>query len=153
VLVIDPVRDTGDVRLLSAKQGRVHGILAAPPCTVWSYARNRYPPSIDEQLASLSVVDACLRVVAVQRPRWWALENPRNKLRAFLGAARLEFYQWEYGDAGHKPTCIWGDFSVPLKRPVRRSKPTTYKTSKPNASPDDAITPPGFARAFYEVNP
>ena len=132
---------------------RVHGILAAPPCTVWSYARNRYPPTEAEQLASLSVVDACFRIIAVQAPRWWALENPRNKLRRFLGPARLEFHQWEYGDAGHKPTCIWGDFTVPQKRPKPRTKPSTYKSKQENASPVDAITPAGFARAFFAVNP
>jgi site-specific DNA-cytosine methylase len=153
VIVVDPVVDGRDVRLLEAKQGRIHGILAAPPCTVWSYARNRYPASQVEQLASLSVVDACLRIIAVQKPTWWALENPRNKLRRFLGSPRLEFYQWQYGDAGHKPTCIWGDFVAPYKHPKPRTKASTYKTSKENARPEDAITQAGFARAFYECNP
>lgn len=153
VLIVDPVHDGQDVRLLSAKQGHVHGVLAAPPCTVWSYARNRYPPSEAEQLASLSVVDACLRIISVQQPRWWALENPRNKLRRYLGPARLEFYQWEYGDAGHKPTCIWGDFKIPKKSPRPRTKPSTYRSKQENASPIDAITPAGFARAFFQVNP
>jgi hypothetical protein len=155
VEIIDPILDGRDVRLLRAEQGRIHGILAAPPCTVWSYARNRYPPTEAEQLASLSVVDACHRIVLVNRKTlaWWALENPRNRLRHYLGPARLEFYQWEYGDPGHKPTCIWGDFTVPVKNPKQRTKPSTFKTSKENARPEDAITPAGFARAFFEVNP
>jgi hypothetical protein len=131
----------------------VHGILAAPPCTVWSYARNRYPIAPAERLMSLSVVDACLRIITVQRPIWWALENPRNKLRAYLGPARLEFYHWEYGDPGHKPTCIWGEFHPPRKQPKPRTKPSTWRTKQENASPKDAITPAGFARAFYAVNP
>jgi len=152
VIVVDPVVDGRDVRLLEAKQGRIHGILAAPPCTVWSYARNRYPPSEAEQLASLSVVDACLRIIAVQQPVWWALENPRNKLRRFLGKPRLEFYQWEYGDPGHKPTCIWGKFAPPMKHPTPRTKPSTWKTSQENARPEDAIMPAGFARAFFDSN-
>lgn len=84
---------------------------------------------------------------------WWALENPRNKLRRYLGPARLEFYQWEYGDAGHKPTCIWGEFTVPAKAPKPRTKPSTFRTSQENAKPEDAITPPNFARAFFESNP
>lgn len=153
VLVVDPVADGRDVRMLTAEQGRIHGILAAPPCTVWSYARNRYPPSEAEMRESLSVVDACHRIVLVQKPRWWALENPRNKLRRFLGPPRLEFYQWEYGDAGHKPTCIWGEFVSPKKHPKPRTKQSTYRTSKENARPEDAITPAGFATAFFEVNP
>jgi hypothetical protein len=153
VEVIDPVVDGRDVRLFSRLNASIHGILAAPPCTVWSYARNRYPPTDPEMLASLSVVDACYRIIAVQRPRWWALENPRNKLRAYLGPARLEFYHWEYGDPGHKPTCIWGDFTPPVKQPKPRTKPSTWRTKQENASPQDAITPAGFARAFYAANP
>jgi hypothetical protein len=153
VEVVDPVVDGRDVRLLEYASARVHGILAAPPCTVWSFARNRYPIQPAERLHSLSVVDACLRVIAVQQPRWWALENPRNKLRRYLGPARLEFYQWEYGDVGHKPTCIWGDFTAPEKSPRPRRKASTYRTKQQNADPKDAITPPGFAAAFYKVNP
>ncbi len=143
-----------DVRLVQRIKG-VHGILAAPVCTVQSYARNRYPPTEAELLASLSVVDACLRIVFAHRSylKWWALENPRNKLRRYLGPAPLEFYHWEYGDPGHKPTCIWGDFAPPLKQPKPRTKPSTFRTKMENASPIDAITPSGFAQAFFLVNP
>ena len=150
---VDVIDLPRDVRLLQRVRVRVHGILAAPPCTVFSYARNRYPPSEDELRAALSVVDGCLRVIAAERPKWWALENPRNKLRRYLGPARLEFYQWEYGDAGHKPTCIWGDFVLPPKQPKPRTKPSTWRTTRENARPEDAVTPPGFAKAFFDVNP
>lgn len=153
VEIVDPVHDGRDVRLLQRARVSAHGVLAAPPCTVFSYARNRYPPSDAELLAALSVVDACFRIIAVQRPRWWALENPRNKLRRYLGPARLEFYHWEYGDAAHKPTCIWGEFVPPMKRAKPRTKASTFKTKQENARPEDAITPAGFARAFFEVNP
>jgi site-specific DNA-cytosine methylase len=145
-----------DVRLMPCDTALlVHGILAAPPCTAFSYARNRYPAEGEELLAALSVVDACLRAVAVYRPRWWALENPRALLRHYLGPARLEFCQWEYGDPGHKPTCIWGDFAVPMKRPrpFGRALASTWQTSRENALPADAVTPPGFARAFFDANP
>lgn len=153
VKVID-VLSGQDVRLLQREPG-VRGILAAPPCTVQSYARNRYPPTDAELLASLSVADACLRIAYAHRNGlvWWALENPRNKLRHYLGPARLEFYHWEYGDPGHKPTCIWGEFNPPPKLPKPRTKPSTYQTSQENASPGDAVTPSKFARAFFEVNP
>ena len=153
VEIVDPAVDGRDVRLLERLSGHVHGILAAPPCTVWSYARNRYQPTDAEKLASLSVVDACLRIIEAQKPRWWALENPRNKLRRYLGPARLEFYQWEYGDAGHKPTCIWGEFVAPMKQAKPRKTVSTYRSQYENARPEDAITPPGFAAAFFMVNP
>lgn len=143
-----------DVRLLEfALSIKPHGILCAPPCTVFSYARNRYEPTREELIKALSVVDACLRIVTIYKPKWWALENPRNKLRRYLGPPRLTFSQWEYGDAAEKPTCIWGEFNAPMFRPKKRTKPSTYRTRKANARPEDAVTPPGFARAFFEVNP
>lgn len=151
--VIDVARDGRDVRLLQRVSAGVHGVLAAPQCTVFSYALNRYPPSESELVDALSLVDACIRIAWVQRPRWWALENPVNKLRCYLGPPRLTFRQWEYGDAGEKPTGIWGEFTPPMKRPRPRTKPSTFRTRYPNAIPGDAITPPRFARAFFEVNP
>jgi hypothetical protein len=153
VEIVDPIVDGRDVRLLQRINAAVWGILAAPPCTVFSYARNRYPPTDAEFREGLSVADACLRIVVTQAPRWWALENPVNKLRRYLGPPRLVFRQWEYGDAGHKPTGIWGDFVPPAKRPVQRLKPSTFRTKQENASPHDAVTPAGFAAAFYAVNP
>jgi len=141
-----------DVRLLRYL-GRPHGILAAPPCTVFSYARNRYEPTEDELKAALSVVDACLRIITVCKPHWWALENPVNKLRRYLGQPAWVFKHHEYGDAAVKPTALWGDFTPPMLRPGSRTKPSTYKTSQPNAKPEDAKTPSCFAQAFYEANP
>lgn len=143
-----------DARLVERMRG-VWGILAAPVCTVFSYARNRYPPTEAELLHALSLVDACLRIVYAHRDglRWWALENPINKLRRYLGPPRLTFKQWEYGDAGHKPTGIWGDYTPPMKQPKPRRKPSTFRTQYENARPEDAMTPPGFARAFFEANP
>lgn len=153
VKIID--RITGrDTRLLQRESG-VWGILAAPMCTVFSYARNRYPPTDAELLEALSLVDACVRIAFAHRNglRWWALENPVNKLRRYLGPPRLTFRQWEYGDIGEKPTGIWGDFTPPLKSPKPRTKPSTFRTQYENARPEDAITPPRFARAFFEANP
>lgn len=143
-----------DARLLQRERG-VYGILAAPVCTVFSYARNRYPPTDAEILHALSLVDACLRIVFAHRDglRWWALENPINKLRRYIGPPRLAFKQWEYGDAGHKPTGIWGEFDSPRKHPKPRTKPSTFRTKYENARPEDAVTPPGFAKAFFEANP
>lgn len=146
-----------DVRLLRAAEidftFGIHGVLAAPPCTVFSYARNRYEPTNDELLKALSVVDACLRIVFVVKPVWWALENPVNKLRRYLGPPTWVFRQWEYGDPGNKPTGLWGDFKPPMLRPGQRTKRSTFRTQYENASPKDAITPANFAKAFFEANP
>jgi hypothetical protein len=159
-----PYKDAGyDVRLVDLPQDvrllefdpsmKVYGILAAPPCTIFSYARQRYGlPTQEELLNAVSIADACLRAVYIYKPKWWALENPRNKLRRYLGPPRLVFKQWWYGDGQEKPTCLWGDFSFPEFKPGQRTKPSTYKTSRQNADKKDAITPPGFAAAFFKAN-
>ena len=144
-----------DVRLLKKPAESVHGILAAPPCTRFSYARNRYPAGPEELRDALSIVDACIRLAVVCKPVWWALENPLNLLRHYIGKPAWAFRQYEYGDAGDKPTGLWGNFRPPMKTMSngQRTKPSTWKTSTPNADPKDAITPPRFAQAFYEANP
>ena len=142
-----------DVRLMKFDSTlHVYGILAAPPCTRFSYARNRYPATELELIDALSIVDVCLRAVFIYKPKFWALENPTAKLRHYLGPETLKFRQYEYGDAGVKPTSIWGKFNVPPKAPRPRTKPSTFKTNVPNASSVDAITLPGFAQAFFEAN-
>lgn len=159
-----------DVRLLEYP-GRVHGILAAPPCTVFAASGNRWPRSEDDYREALAVVDACLRLVAACRPSWWALENPRGKLRRWLGPPRMVFDPCDFGDGFTKKTLLWGDFTVP----IRDSLFTTTRAVEPvqgsrvhllsGVSPRDSAavaqrkrnarsaTPPGFARAFWESNP
>ena len=143
-----------DVRLCEWQDEPIHGILAAPPCTVFSYARQRYGlPKEDELITALSVVDACLRAVYIYKPKWWALENPRNKLRKYLGSPRMTYKRWWFEDEQEKPTCLWGEFNVPSYDPGKRTKPSTFKTSRQNTDPSDAITPPGFSKAFFLANP
>jgi len=144
-----------DVRMLEFDQKiNVYGVLAAPPCTVFSYARQRYGMPYEwELVCAMSIVDACLRAVVIYSPEWWALENPRNKVRRYLGPPRITFKQWWFGDGQEKPTCLWGDFNYPKLNIGKRTKPPTFKTKRQNADKKDAITPIGFAKAFFEANP
>lgn len=143
-----------DVRLIEWP-GEVHGILAAPPCTVFSNAGAWVKRTDDELRDALSVVDACLRLVAICQPVWWALENPVGKLKRWLGPCQMTFNPCDYGDPWTKRTCLWGRFNPPAKTPVRPAgsiidrpgcKSSTAKVNR-------ALTPPGFARAFFEANP
>lgn len=152
-----------DVRLLPWP-GKVHGILAAPPCTVFCRpgARlwNEWPA--EKLLDGLALVDACLRYVAVCDPAWWALENPPGRLDKYLGPPALSFHPWHYGDPYTKHTYLWGKFTPPAKTPVepeqypehlppgRRDRTSRMSSSSRNQR---AETPPGFARAFFLANP
>ncbi len=81
-----PVTLPDDVRLWQYHD-KVHGVLAAPPCTVFSRAGQWVKRSQEEMLEAIGVVDACLRLVVVCRPEWWALENPVGTLRRGPGEA------------------------------------------------------------------
>ena len=157
VRVIDLSNDGGDVRLFECNGDTVHGILAAPPCTHFSGSGARWWKGKGEKalLTGLSVVDACLRLVAVHRPDFWALENPVGRLRRYLGPPRLTFQPCDYGDPYTKRTQLWGRFNTPAAspvQPVEGSKMWRYPPG-PERAALRSITPPGFARAFFEANP
>jgi len=154
-----------DVRLYTPPKN-VHGILAAPPCTEFSYAKHFHGTGsyTHDYLAGLSVVDACLRIVMIANPQWWVLESPRGYLRRWLCDAPHTFEPWQYGDQYQKRTDLWGEFVMP--EPTITEKPASLVKFSMLKSRDihpeyygrytrqerRAITPPGFARAFFEAN-
>ena len=161
VIKID-LKNGQDIRTLPYP-GRVHGILAAPPCTHLAASGARWwkEKGPEALLESLALVDACLRFVAICRPVWWVLENPVGRLRTFLGKPRLIFNPCDYGDAYTKKTCLWGDFNVNLPRtpvePIQACKQGSWLQQLPGQSDRTAeirsITPRGFAQAFHQANP
>lgn len=169
-----------DVRTYDPPEN-VYGILAAPPCTEFSVLNCKAENRERNPAAGLTVVVACLRVIAMCKPQWWAMENPVGHLSEYMGPPRITFQPWEFGDPWTKRTALWGTFNrphrlyqdwddVPNKLPPytrpRRSKPNFAYLHKsalsqipqlqwatPKTDADfRAITPPGFARAFYDAN-
>jgi len=137
----------GDVHTMRIPSERVHGILCAPPCTEFSLAKNGQRR---DMRAGLETVSACLRLVVACRPVWWALENPVGLLGHYLGTPRDVFEPYEFGDPHTKATAIWGEFTIPERGPF--VEPIESAMDRPTAE-DRAITPGGFARAFFEANP
>jgi hypothetical protein len=107
----------------------VYGILAAPPCTMFSAARTRAKKPRDLRFG-METVEACLRIIwkaqydivpGAQKTRlkFWALENPYyGFLKFFLGKPALVFQPYDYGDRYQKRTSLWGNFRDPKKSPV-----------------------------------
>lgn len=143
-----------DVRLLNIITSPVHGILAAPPCTVFASSGARWPRTEDDMREGLSVVDACLRIIYAQQPAWWAMENPVGKLVRYLGKPVMYFQPWEYGDPYTKKTCLWGRFNTPIKRPTSETLDNRIHRMPPSRDRAKlrSITPPGFAKAFFDAN-
>lgn len=156
------LKDGDDVRVLAIPRYRVHGILAAPPCTMFALSGARWSRTPEEMAHAIALVDAALRFVAMCEPEWWALENPVGKLSNILGPPAFRFDPCEFGgwnggeDAYTKRTCLWGRFTVPERRPVDPvdgSKMQTRVGGRPEQTEQRSLTPLGFARAFFAYNP
>lgn len=155
VIVVDPLIDGNDVRLYIPPKN-VYGVLAAPPCTHLAGSGARWWNSKGEAalLESLSIVDACLRIVQATQPKFWALENPVGRLTKYLGKPKMYFNPCDYGDPYTKKTCLWGNFNEPIKNTVI---PTlgSYMHKLPPSKDRwvlRSMTPQGFAKAFMEAN-
>jgi hypothetical protein len=149
-----------------------YGILAAPECTHFTNSSAQYWMLKDMDMRTIDgmgIVLACLRVIAMAQAQskvfaFWSLENPVGRLSRWLGKPRLIFNPCDYGDPYTKKTCLWGYFNEPVKNPVEpvfcyasngdRYAPYHMKTGGNSARTKQlrSITPPGFARAFYEAN-
>lgn len=141
-----------DVRLLEHPKEPVHGVLAAPPCTLFSSAgAAHWKDRTDRELLdALAVVDACLRLVAMVRPRWWCLENPPGRLERWLGPPTASFQPWQYGDPWTKKTHLWGDFVMPPPSDVVDPE---YGRLDSGSTALRSQTPGGFSIAFARSNP
>ena len=155
---------------------KIHGILAAPPCNEFSLAKNNQERDLYN---AMKIVGHCMNIIwsvcscSGSNLKFWALENPRGLLRRFLGAPALTFEHWQFGGEAVKPTDLWGYFNLP--KPTIKEKPinltkkfpngrvNSKKWSKPVCPPQfehlglsradlRAITPSGFAEAFYRAN-
>ena len=144
-----PYKEAGyDVRLITLPQtdvrdymppNNVYGILAAPPCTMFSFARTnaKKPRDLKE---GMECVRACLNIIwSVMEIKqetklkkiplqFWALENPYHGfLKKFLGKPTFTFDPWEFGEGYQKRTALWGYFNEPTKTPVPMSKEAKLK--------------------------
>ena len=93
-------------------------ILASPPCegfSVMNIGKNWYhdaTPKTDKARLSLALVEQTLMLVRALQPRFWVMENPRDKLRVLPVVAGLErrtVTYCHYGEERMKPTDLWSD--------------------------------------------
>ena len=110
--------------LIIAKQN-VYGILAAPPCTMFSFARTnaKKPRDLKEGMecvrTCLDIIWSCLEIKQDTTKKtlplkFWVLENPYfGFLKNFLGKPAFIF-----DDGYQKRTALWGNFNEPTKNPI-----------------------------------
>ena len=145
----------------------IYGILAAPPCTHFTNSGAQYWKKKDADgrtLADTQIITHCLRIIAMARPKFWAMENPTGRFVRWMGKPNLVFNPCDYGDPYTKRTCVWGVFGQPETNPVKpefviasngdRYSKIHMKTGGRSSKTKElrSITPAGFARAFFEAN-
>jgi hypothetical protein len=176
-----PYKDNGyDVRVITLPDNdvrkyeppkNVYGILAAPPCDQFSFAKTTGKPR--DLKDAWSIVRACLDIVAkcnhitnsyakTTTLKFWCLENPHGLLKRFLGKPCYEFNPYDFGDDYKKNTHLWGWFNFPIKNPIECNAVKFDRMKSKDIHPEyfgtydrktrRAMTPQGFANAFYEVN-
>jgi hypothetical protein len=155
----------------------IYGILAAPPCTDFSISGAQYWKTKDidgRTINSMSIVMRCLYLIAMAHPTFWALENPVGRLSRWLGPPQLKFNPCDYGDPWTKKTYIWGRFNIPIKQPINPDGQWTGRADtlgicdhldkwpsynwimklppSKDRSALRSVTPPGFAKEFFNAN-
>lgn len=156
-----------DVRTYEPPEN-VYGILAAPPCTMFSLARTRAKTPRDFK-KGMKLVVACLEIIwhcqCKNKLAFWCLENPTGYLRWFLGKPVFTFNPCDFGDPYTKKTDLWGYFNIPKKDPIKLTKdqikrcrinnrklPSISDFTGSKQADRRAITPQGFANAFFLAN-
>ena len=162
-----------DVRNYILPDG-VYGIFAAPPCPMFSFARTKAKRPRDLK-GGMELVKACLDIIwkcqyriasDVQKKaplKFWVLENPNGMLKWFLGKPAFEFDPYDFGDNYRKRTHLWGYFNEPKKNPIKCNSPKFDRMlskdihakmfGELDRTTRRAITPAGFAKAFFKANP
>lgn len=179
----EPYRKAGyDVRVITLPEyyvltyeppDSVYGVLAAPPCTCFSNISVSYWPRYDSDGSTeyaLSIVRRCFEIAEFTKPKFFALENPRGRLKSLLGVDPIySFYQYEFDGLFTKQTFLWGDFNTMIIKGPINPTPIKLRDSSvkdiyqlPNSYILDrnfskrgaqrSMYPPAFCRAFFEAN-
>jgi hypothetical protein len=165
-------KDIAAYKNIVIEYSKIYGILAAPPCTQFSRARTTANTKRNLEEGMLAV-RACMEIIWKVQERatddrglpllkFWALENPMGSLRRFLGRPEFNFNPCDFGDPWTKQTDLWGWFNKPTKKPcvINENQKSLLKDNNrkmprlENGVYRDrrAITPPGFAQAFFKAN-
>ena len=145
----------------------VVGILAAPPCTDFSVSGAQYWPAKDADgrtEKSVLLVKKTMEIIDYFSPKFWAMENPVGRIDKVVPELKnkrlLSFNPCDYGDPYTKKTILWGQFNPMLVKspvaPIRACSQGSWLQTLGGKSEKTkglrSVTPPGFAKAFFEAH-
>lgn len=161
----------------------VVGILMAPECTHYTASCNRLWETKDNDgrtAGANALIEKGFELVEWFSPEFWAMENPKGRLRRMLKGNYLEseprinipeslsesvkdirysFDPCDHGDPWKKKTNLWGVFNIPNRNevaPIKYSRQGSWTQLLGGKSERTkelrSVTPPGFSKAFFEAN-
>ena len=97
-------------------------LLASPPCNHFSLACLQFPRKGVKN--ALEIVGACFEAVAILKPKYWFIENPRGRLRGIIGKPKTTIRYSDYDSKIKmmKTTDFWGNIQLPMVKHERRIK-------------------------------
>ena len=135
-------------------------VLASPPCQSNSIANGR--AWLKNAGPYLRVAAGCLDIIrdfTMKREIYFAIENPKGRLRWFLGKPKITIALKNFGYPTMKPTDIWANFSLPLiefiqpNDGVRHNFPFRPQKGQPKTRQwSDALTPADRSKMPYGLS-
>lgn len=110
-----------DVCNLPLKQNiKPEALLMSPPCTKFTLIHHSFPSKGTQK--AFEIVGACLEAVWFLQPKYWLMENPRGRLRWFIGIPKqtIRYSDYEAKLNTSKPTDLWGNIPLPMVKAIRR---------------------------------
>lgn len=171
-----------DVRYITKEIGvenyhppeNVYGIIANPPCTMFSIARGTNAKKPRDLREGMATVQECLRIIwecMYDTPiesftpslKFWVIENPATgMLKCFLGKPAFEYTPTQFGDNFSKRTALWGKFNAPIRNVLYNQIPkgnSVVDNFSPMSHRDPqertdarSIASPLFTKAFFLAN-
>ena len=126
-------------------------ILASPPCERWSIANSQWPQTGIYQASK--VLGAVLEIIAVMKPKGWVVENPKGRMRWFLGKPRVSVALSQFGYKTVKPTDFWTNIDIGLLKYVNQHRnPASLRWGYdvPTLPSKRAEMPYGLSKKFLE---
>ena len=150
-----------DVCNLPLREGlEIDVLLASPPCERFSIACPKWPKEGIQK--ALEIVGACFETVAHYKPKLWLIENPKGRLRWFVGMPKqtIRYSDYDINYPCNKLTDFWGNIPFPMvkhERPLHSGhfdsgwmKKHAFDRALPRDASSRAKIPEGVSSAVFQ---
>lgn len=135
-------------------------VLASPPCERFSIANSNWPQKGIRR--ALDIVGAVIELIIDIQPDYYCIENPKGRLRWFLGAPPHSVKLSDYGHTlstqggkmrkPYKPTDLWTNIPFPLLKEIKTMDAKRGGTGFTEiARAERAKMPYGLSQAIIEA--